>query len=282
MIGRVARLTAFELRKLLARRLAIVAVPLVAAVAALSPWAGRVIDTAGALSRGHAAEADPFKNGWTALAGGISAALPFAVVIVLVFAGSALAEEAQLGTLKSLLVRPVRRTELLLAKALALVAFSLALIAAMSGAAVAVAQALYGFGDIVDYSSSYRYPVSDTIPRYTAQAIALLVPSFVAVVAWALLCSASIDHTGYAVGAAIGGFLLLVVIAGLWNQAAPALFVTYVGRPISTLRDIAEVFSDAPKRFRADLVPGVMVPVISAALFLAAAAVRLARRDVGD
>src|SRR5262245_37246342 len=114
MNRRVLSLVSFELKKLLSRRLALASFFIVAVVAAASPLAGRVIDTAGAISKNQAPASDPFQNGWTTLAGGISSALPFAVVILLVFAGSAVAEESQLGTLKSLLSRPVRRTELLL------------------------------------------------------------------------------------------------------------------------------------------------------------------------
>ena len=84
-----------------------------------------------------------------------------------------------------------------------------------------------------------------------------------------------------------GSFLLvfaaaLFVAAGLSDRIANAVFVAYVLRPFALLADIGHAYSVAPKEFREAAAATVAVPLASTVAFLAAAAVRLGRRDIGD
>jgi ABC-2 type transport system permease protein len=72
--------------------------------------------------------------------------LPVAVAVV---AGDAVAGESSQGTLRYLLVRPVRRTALLLAKLVAVVVFVVGAVLAVAGTSYVVGVSLFGAGDPV-------------------------------------------------------------------------------------------------------------------------------------
>jgi ABC-2 type transport system permease protein len=72
--------------------------------------------------------------------------LPVAVAVV---AGDAVAGESTAGTLRYLLVRPVRRTALLGAKLVSVVVFVVVTVAAVAGSSYVVGVALFGAGDPV-------------------------------------------------------------------------------------------------------------------------------------
>ncbi|WP_018333733.1 ABC transporter permease [Actinomycetospora chiangmaiensis] len=72
--------------------------------------------------------------------------LPVAVAVV---AGDTVAGESGAGTLRYLLVRPVSRTKLLLAKLVSIVAFVVATVAAVAGTSYVVGVTLFGAGDPV-------------------------------------------------------------------------------------------------------------------------------------
>ncbi len=72
--------------------------------------------------------------------------LPVAVAVV---AGDAVAGESSVGTLRYLLVRPVRRTALLGAKLVSVIAFVVVTVAAVAGTSYVVGVTLFGAGDPV-------------------------------------------------------------------------------------------------------------------------------------
>jgi ABC-2 type transport system permease protein len=73
----------------------------------------------------------------------------FLPVAVAVIAGDSVAGESAQGTLRYLLVRPVRRTSLLVAKLVAVVVFVVASVLAVAGSSYVVGVSLFGAGDPV-------------------------------------------------------------------------------------------------------------------------------------
>ncbi|MDD7937273.1 ABC transporter permease [Actinomycetospora lutea] len=73
----------------------------------------------------------------------------FLPVAVAVIAGDSVAGESSQGTLRYLLVRPVRRTSLLLAKLVAVVVFVVGSVLAVAGSSYVVGVSLFGAGDPV-------------------------------------------------------------------------------------------------------------------------------------
>jgi len=200
-----------------------------------------------------------------------------ATFVLLILAGSSISEEAQQGTLKTLLLRPVRRVEVLLAKKIALLLFSVLLVLVM-GVAAGLAAMRYDFVSLVSQGGKD----APTLLRYTAGAFALSLPPLVSLVSFGLLFSCAIDHPGQGTGAAIGGYFVLSAVAGLSTNLWKRVFVSYVGLHFDKLYDMGGGVSSAAKEFR-DLVPDtIVVPLASAAIFFVGAAILLGMRDVGD
>jgi ABC-2 type transport system permease protein len=85
--------------------------------------------------------------------------LPVAVAVV---AGDAVAGESAQGTLRYLLVRPVRRTTLLVAKLVSVIVFVVVAVAAVAGTSYVVGVSLFGAGDAV--------AVVNSLPEITGSA----------------------------------------------------------------------------------------------------------------
>lgn len=157
-------------------------------------------------------------NGTLFPAAALGIVLPiFLPVAVAVVAGDAIAGEAGAGTLRYLLVRPVRRTSLLLAKLVAVVAYTLLAVVAVAGSGYLVGRALLGPGD----PTAATITVSGT-PLTQGQLLARTA-MMLGYVAWSMLGVASVSLflstvTDSALGAALGGLAVLVgstVLVGL-------------------------------------------------------------------
>ncbi|MEP7333383.1 MAG: ABC transporter permease [Terracoccus sp.] len=142
--------------------------------------------------------------------------LPIAISVV---AGESVAGEAQAGTLRYLLIRPVGRTRLLMRKMGAVVAFVLVSVLSVAGIGYLVGRLLLGrapaSGTLISLSGSTLTPAD--IAWRTAVAIAYVTVSMLGVAAMALFLSTLTDSPQAAsLGALaflIGSSLLLTVDA---------------------------------------------------------------------
>ncbi len=147
--------------------------------------------------------------------------LPIAVAVV---GGEAIAGEAQTGTLRYLLIRPVSRTHLLVAKLVSVVVFVLLTVLVVAVVAYVVGVLLLGQGtpSAVGVASVSGTTLTSTeILLRTLLSLAYVTLSMLGVAALALLLSTTTDS---AIGAALGtvGFLIAsTVLLGL--DAADAL-----------------------------------------------------------
>jgi ABC-type Na+ efflux pump permease subunit len=283
-VSRFIALLAFEARKLAARRLPLIAFALIVIVALAAPWVGHVVDTASSLAQGKGQSVDRFQNGWSALTSGVGTTRLFLVIATLVLAGSTVAEEWAQGTIKALLVRPVRRIELLLAKTIvtwcfACIALDVAVLAA--GVGGELTKGLYDVTD-PDFPDRIKYTFGSML-GYTALATVMTFPALLALTTLGLLCSTLFDHPGHATGAAVGALFVLAGATGLMDQVnQPCMFVTHLAGPFDTLDGLALQFADTIKHFRpAALAASAGVSFAWAAGFFAASAVLLERRDIG-
>src|SRR5438270_6582370 len=104
-------------------------------------------------------------NGVFAAMAGLTVVLPFFLPLgVAVVAGDAVAGEAQMGTLRSLLARPVGRTRLLAAKLVTAGVFCLAAAAAVAVAGLAAGAVLFPVGRITTLSGT-TVPLANGILR---------------------------------------------------------------------------------------------------------------------
>ncbi len=148
-------------------------------------------------------------NGELFPAAALAIVLPvFLPVAVAVVAGDAVAGEASAGTLRYLLVRPVGRTRLLLAKLVAVCVFVLLAVTAVAASAYVVGTALLGDG-----STRPTTTISGT-PLSTGE-LAWRTVLVVGYVAWSMLGVAAVSLflstlTDSALAAAMGGLAVLV------------------------------------------------------------------------
>jgi ABC-2 type transport system permease protein len=197
--------------------------------------------------------------------------LPVAVAVV---GGDAIAGEVQTDTLRYLLIRPVSRGRLLVAKLVSIVAF--VVVATLAVAAVAYVEGKLLLGNapttgVVSISGSLL--TQTQMAERTAMAFVYVVLAMLGVAAIALLMSTITDS---AVGAALGTIAFLVgstVLLGL--DAADSLKPYLVTRYWLAFVDL---FRD-PIRWR-DVLNGVLAQLSYLAVFAGAAWANFATKDI--
>src|SRR5690606_16851477 len=117
------------------------------------------------------------------------------------------------GTLKTLFTRPIRRVELLLAKALAIWGWGAALLLLAVLAGLLGGELTEGLYDVQDPTFHVTKHTFGTMLRYTALATAVTLAPLAALAGVGLLASCLSDHPGHATGGAIGALFLLSGIA---------------------------------------------------------------------
>ncbi len=219
-------------------------------------------------------------NGWLTFAAGIRAGVLLSAVLLLLFAAGLLAGEGTAGTCRLVLIRPVSRTDVVLAKALLLLLAVLLFTAAVTATGFAAGLATGGYGDYVDPRfGQVDYTAADLL-AVAIPAVGLAPLALFAVAAFGLFVSSLFMSSATAVTAAVLGGL---AAAGLNLALPPDLsalnFLSHVDRGLAVLVSYAEGLSE----YRVDarfLRPGILVPAASALAFLLAARIMFVRRDI--
>ncbi len=206
--------------------------------------------------------------------------LPIAVALT---AGEAVAGEAQQGTLRYLLVRPVGRLSFLVAKMVAVMAFVVITIVVVAVTAYVLGVLLLGNGEVT--AGSAVVPGGTSVSGTTLSTPELVVRTALAL-AYAILCMAGV--------AAIALFLSTVADSPL-GAALGAMAVLIASTLLFTL-DAADVVRDVlPTRYWLafvdlfrdpilwrDVVRGVLLQVAYVVVFFGAAWANFATKDVTD
>lgn len=153
-------------------------------------------------------------NGVFAALAGLVVTIPLLLPLtVAVVAGDAVAGEAGLGTLRYLLVRPVGRSRLLVAKAVSVAVFCVVASLAVAVSGLVVGMILFSLGPVTTLSGT-------TIPALTGIARTLLAALIVGVslfglAAIALFLSTLTDHALAAMAGAVAATILAAVIESI-------------------------------------------------------------------
>ncbi len=151
-------------------------------------------------------------NGALFPAAALAIVLPlFLPVAVAVVAGDAVAGEAQAGTLRYLLIRPVGRTRLLVAKLISVVAFTLLAVVIVAATAYFVGTSLFGNAPLPTVSGGPTLSPTQAALR-TGLAILYIGLSMLGVAAFALLLSTFVDSP---LAATLGALAVLVTSTAL-------------------------------------------------------------------
>lgn len=213
-------------------------------------------------------------NGALFPAAALAIVLPiFLPVSVAVIAGDSIAGEASNGTLRYLLVRPVARTRLLVAKLIAVIAFVLLAVVVVAGVGYLVGTQLFGSGPLSSTSGTSLSTTQATLR--TALAVGYVGFSMLGVASVALFLSTVTDSS---LGAALGALALLVTSQVLVLLDAASSIRPYL--PTRYWLAFVDLFRD-PVLWR-DIERGFALQAVYVAVFLAAAWANFATKDINS
>ena len=195
--------------------------------------------------------------------------LPVAVALI---AGDAVAGEAQAGTLRYLLVRPVGRTRLLVAKLVSVVVFCVLAVAAVSGTAYVVGVSLFATSPAVATLSGPELTTAQATTR-TVLAVLYVGWSMLGVAAVALFLSTITDSP---LAAALGAIALLITSGVLVGLDAAGSVQPYL--PTRYWLAFVDFFRE-PVAYR-DIARGTALQAVYIGVFLAAAWANFTTKDV--
>jgi ABC-2 type transport system permease protein len=199
----------------------------------------------------------------------------FMPVAVAVVAGDAVAGEAQGGTLRYVLTRPVGRTRLLVAKLVSVIAFVLLAVVVVAVVAYVVGLLLLGGGDatrVVTGISGSSLTSTQLVER-TLMSVVYVTLSMLGVAAMALLLSTFTDSP---LGAALGALAFLIASTLLLTLDAAAALQPYL--PTRYWLSFVDLFRD-PILWR-DLTRGVLLQGVYVVVFLGAAWANFTTKDI--
>jgi len=196
--------------------------------------------------------------------------LPIAVAIQ---AGESIAGEAQGGTLRYLLVRPVGRSQLLVAKLVGVIAFVVLAVLVVAGTAYITGSLLLGDQPLATTSVSGSALSSAEVTQRSALAIGYVMLSMLGVAAVALFLSTVTDTP---LSAALGALALLIASTLLLTLDAADAFAPYL--PTRYWLAFVDLFRDPI--FWRDIVRGVLQQGAYVLVFLGAAWANFATKDI--
>ena len=196
--------------------------------------------------------------------------LPIAVAVI---AGESIAGEAQGGTLRYLLVRPVARTTLLVAKLISVIAFVLIAVIVVASTAYVVGVSLFGVGTFQATTVSGTVLSPTQIFGRTLLAIGYVTLSMLGVAAIALFLSTVTDSP---LAAALGAIGLLIASSLLLTLSAANGLAPYL--PTRYWLSFVDLFRD-PIRWR-EVLRGIGLQAVYVAVFLAAGWANFASKDI--
>ena len=196
--------------------------------------------------------------------------LPIAVAVT---AGEAIAGEAQQGTLRYLLVRPVGRTRLLVAKLVSVIAFVLVTVLVVALVGYLIGTTLFEVQPIAGTSVSGTSLTPQELAGRTFLAIGYVTISMLGVAAFALFFSTFTDSP---LGATLGALAVLVASSLLFTLDAASPIAPYL--PTRYWLSFVDFFRD-PILWR-DIVRGIGLQGVYVGVLLAAAWANFTTKDI--
>ncbi len=197
--------------------------------------------------------------------------LPIAVAVV---AGDSIAGEAQAGTLRYLLARPVGRTRLLVAKLVAVMAFVLVTVVVVAAVGYVLGTSLFEAEPIAGGSSvSGTSLTPEEISTRTVLAVGYVALSMLGVAAFGLFFSTLTDSP---LGATMGALAVLVTSSLLFTLDAASPIAPYL--PTRYWLAFVDFFRD-PILWR-DITRGIALQGVYVGVLLAAAWANFTTKDV--
>lgn len=150
------------------------------------------------------------------------------LLILLAYCANQISTEMASGTIRMVLLRPLRRHEFLIAKLLLGMTYAAVLTLSASGASWAIAFALGDLGG-VSFGGEVIHTTSQMVATYLVCMLLGLLPQFAAA-SFAIMISTFTRSSGAAVGTTVGIWLVADIVKHPL-RVAPFLFSTYIETP---------------------------------------------------
>ncbi|MEK7448300.1 MAG: ABC transporter permease subunit [Planctomycetota bacterium] len=192
-------------------------------------------------------------NGFEPMVKGCLNGFKIAVLFLLIFGSLMISSETTSGTLRTVLIRPFRRSELFLAKGLTLIIIAVLIAMIIQAVSFGLSGYFYGFRDILDpdFPDYQPYALKGEMFRYAFYSFVMFLLPFISAGFLGLLISTLVENTGVAVALAILLYLPLdYLMLGLFENMAPYLFNNYLEYYWSTFQDITQRILEDSWKFK--------------------------------
>lgn len=225
-------MTKIELYKLTRQKIFYISLFLVTLVVVLSVLGGKITSSSPETSL----------NGFDYLIAGSLNGFRLATFLVILIGALSFASETTLCTLKNILVSPIKRYELTIAKIITIIIISILFTLLIESASLVCSWLIYGFADITDPTFPTIIHLSRTeMLLYICYTFLLVILSLVALGLMGLFISTLVDNVGIAVAIGIIIYLVLdLFVAGVFENLSSFLFNYYWNYYLVTLKDISE------------------------------------------
>lgn len=193
----------------------------------------------------------PAVNGFKPLMSGCINGFRLSAFLILIISSLLYASETTLGTIKTILVAPFRRTELILAKTLTVVILAVLFVLVVEAISYLSVLALYKFSNITDptFPEIIHLPKSEMF-LYILYSFVHIVLPMIAIGLLGLFVSTLVENSGIAVAISIIVYLILdTFVEGMYENISTFLFNHYLNYYLGTCRDITEGVLDEIWKF---------------------------------
>jgi len=276
MLDRILRLTKAELYKLSRQKFSFLLVLFVIFNAVLVGIGSRIFPAImSAMGGGGGALFDGYTFASVIETGTFSSA-GAGTIAMLAFSGSMVASETDSGTIKNILVRPIRRHEFILAKALALFIYCLLLVVLMTALSMAAGALIYGMGDISIAETGEVFRTRGEMLRNMCISSTMDIFSIYAVACLGLLVSVMIKNSGWAVITALVLYFPIMFLKN-FEVFSPWVFTAYMDLGQNILREMVVVKS---RTWLPELYTFFAVNIATVFVFLAASILIFSKKEI--
>lgn len=287
MFARIFRIVLVEGYKITRQNLLYIALALICLAVLGSVCADKIFTSA-----------DEPTSGFTVLARAALNGFKIGAILLLIFGSLMIAGEMTSGTIKMVLIRPYRRSEWILAKALTLMILVLVTMVVVEILGLLVVWQAYGFTDVADpIIKDYIHLEKAIMLRYLVYSFVLVILPLIAIALLGLFISSLLEHVGSAVALAILFYLALdYLVIGLFDNLAPYCFTYYLDWYLVTCGDLAQGILGEISKFQAidqilgfevsgevdtiPLIKSIVVPLGYSLIFGLASLVVFKRKDI--
>ena len=210
-------------------------------------------------------------------ADGMGVAMRLGLFVILVLGAMGFSQEFAQGTVKTVLILPIRRWEWVTAKLVSLILLAWALLAACALLGVLIVALTLGWGDVTR-SGVLLYTAGQVWGQLLA-ALGITALLLLPLCAFALLVSVFFSSSGAAVGVALVLAIVLEFGVGLLDQSARFVFLHHLAAPFAL---VAKMGKGLPFQWEEVLVWGLPVAGVTFALFAALLVARMERMDITE